>query len=401
MAGFFQVAVEYSNAVLMAMLPHVNDAAQSLDLSLPRPVTTNHVRQFRCDPREGHLGGVLFLKSNFTFWFDRGIVWGVESPHCYFHLQEPEEIPRYYGRLNCTQEEAVDIALRAIAGLGHDVAKLKAAKPQVEAPPKIGTNIVPHFRITWPGTAGFSGPAAEVEVNGEKRCIEMLWLYGHEFSRSPPAISVVRSTPSKHTNALSGGIRLTPVSTARREEILRTILPEMAAYAKRLKLPVPGKITTNHLQDIQCGLLNGEPHLQIILTNGYRLSHTWGYVSSFYSPDCFFTYDWKERGKKADDFLGTLPARLEPLESLARQSLKATEYFKDTRFLDQKPILAGGPDMANKVDLTRFLFYWHLPGRLSEAEKKQLPVELWPTAVVEVDSKTMTVQSVCIIDSKQ
>lgn len=403
MTGLFQVATQYSNAVLLAILPYVNDAAKSLGLSVPRPITTNHIQQFRCDPREGHFGGVLFLTNACTFWFEDGHVSAFESAHCYYGLQDPNQIPRFYGKVRLNQKEAVQIARQAIFKLGHDVARIRNEEPDVAPLERIGNNVVPHYKITWPYVfpGGARGIFARVEVNGKNGAVEEFSLPAKEFSRSPPTIAVTRPPAPKRTNAPSGGIPLTLVSAERQSEILKTVLPEMSAYAQRLKLPAPAEIKTNHLKDIQCGLLNGGPHVQVILANGYRLSYTWGYVSSFYAPDCFFTYDWKEHGKTASDFTGPLPSRLEPLEELARNALKATGQFKAARFLDEKPIFAGGPDLTNKVDITRFLFYWELPGRLTEKEKEEIPPELWPTAIVEVDSKTMRVQSVFIHDPKR
>jgi hypothetical protein len=52
---YIRVTAEYSNAVLLATLPYVTDFSQKLDLPLPAPVTTNHVRSFFTDPHRGRI----------------------------------------------------------------------------------------------------------------------------------------------------------------------------------------------------------------------------------------------------------------------------------------------------------------------------------------------------------
>ena len=39
-----RITADYSNAVLVAVLPYVSDFAQKLDLPVPHPITTAHVQ---------------------------------------------------------------------------------------------------------------------------------------------------------------------------------------------------------------------------------------------------------------------------------------------------------------------------------------------------------------------
>lgn len=406
MMGFVQVTAQYSNAVLLAILPHINEAARSLDLPCDVPITANHVREFRCDPRDGHFGGALFMKNGSTFWFDDGHVSGFESTNCFSALQEPDQIPRLFGRVLVSKGEAISIARAAIEKLGYNVPSIRTAEPHVPPLQKLGTNIVPHYDLSWqeslPGGAELI--IARIEVNGETRRIEKFFLPAQAFARRPPTIEITprqASAVKQKRTPMSGGIPLEKVSAAQEADILRTVLPRFSKLAMNLKLPTPRIITTNHLQEVQCGLVGGTPNVQVILTNGFRFNYQQDSVLGFTGPDAYFSFEWKERGKKRGEFMGPVPSRLEPLESFARNALKATGHFKDTRFLDDKPVFAGGPDMTNKVDITRFMFYWHLPGRLTQTQEDAVPVEMWPTAAVEVDSATMTVHSLAILDVKR
>ena len=52
---WIQVTAQYSNAVLVAMLPYVNDVAQKLDLPIPHPITAEHLSYFDIAPRRNFM----------------------------------------------------------------------------------------------------------------------------------------------------------------------------------------------------------------------------------------------------------------------------------------------------------------------------------------------------------
>src|SRR5438445_11609019 len=49
----------------------------------------------------------------------------MESPNCYFHLQEPNEIPRLYGAMQMTEAEVIQMAQQVIKKLGYNPSWLK------------------------------------------------------------------------------------------------------------------------------------------------------------------------------------------------------------------------------------------------------------------------------------
>src|SRR5690606_13220126 len=103
-----QMTAAYSNAVLLAIMPHITDVAKNLDLPMIRPVQPPHVERFVCDPRKGSIGGWVTLTNGYKFWFLDGHIDMMASPNCYFHLQDPDEIPRFYGVRRMTEAEAVE-----------------------------------------------------------------------------------------------------------------------------------------------------------------------------------------------------------------------------------------------------------------------------------------------------
>lgn len=75
-----QMTAAYSNAVLIAILPHVTDVAKNLDLPILQPVQAAHVERFVCDPRKGSIGGWVTLTNGYKFWFLDERVDIMESP---------------------------------------------------------------------------------------------------------------------------------------------------------------------------------------------------------------------------------------------------------------------------------------------------------------------------------
>jgi hypothetical protein len=62
-----QITTQYSNSVLVAILPFISSFAQTLHLEMATPVTPAQVAEFRCSPRRGEVGGMLILTNGFCF----------------------------------------------------------------------------------------------------------------------------------------------------------------------------------------------------------------------------------------------------------------------------------------------------------------------------------------------
>jgi len=145
-----QITAQYSNAVLVAILPHVSDFADKLNLPILAPVTTSHVLTFKCDPRKEHIGGFMTLTNGYQFTFLDGRVCVYRSPQSYYSLQDPSRIPEFYGPTKVGEREAIMIARNAIRKLGYEDRMFHAENsPLVTPPEKIGTNSVARYRLKW------------------------------------------------------------------------------------------------------------------------------------------------------------------------------------------------------------------------------------------------------------
>ena len=89
-----QMTATYSNAVLVAILPHITDVAQKLELPVATPITQSEIRRYFCDPQVGEIGGFVVLTNGYQFWYGKGHVRMFHSPRDYFVLQNPDLIPK-------------------------------------------------------------------------------------------------------------------------------------------------------------------------------------------------------------------------------------------------------------------------------------------------------------------
>ena len=88
---WIHVTAEYSNAVLVAVMPYVSDVAHKLDLPLPQPptVASCNIVPKRVMAVEVGLHGT---NGNWHFAFNQGYVNIVQGPHDYYAEQDPERI---------------------------------------------------------------------------------------------------------------------------------------------------------------------------------------------------------------------------------------------------------------------------------------------------------------------
>ena len=119
MYDFLQVTAEYSNAVLLAIMPHVSDFATRLDLPMVKPVTLVQVREFRCSWRSDEIGGSIHLINGWQFTVLDGRVCRCRSPQSYYDLQDPEKLSQFYGKVLVSESQAVEAARQAIRKLGY------------------------------------------------------------------------------------------------------------------------------------------------------------------------------------------------------------------------------------------------------------------------------------------
>lgn len=379
----------YSNAVLMAILPHVTDAAKNLDLPILQPVQPAHVWRFVCDPRKGSIGGWVTLTNGYQFWYEHGNVRAMESPHCYFTLQDPDEIPRFYGTMRMTEAEAVHMAQQTIRKLGYHPSWLKTDKPNVElaqTPLQDMPKVIPHFRIQWQRIALHGRKTiAEVEINADAKRPERYWLLGREFERKPPNIPqppVIQPLPAPPPPVSESRLNLLPENqrVAATNEICAKATEMATRLGLLIKLPIhPQNIKESHL-DIMEGDLIGS----ITLKNGYRFGYEHGYISSFAGPN---SDSFAERGFDLRTIYGKVRYTKKQILDYATKQVRKLGCPDRVVFLDQPAFVGGGPS-ENVPGYTRFRVWWQRPGTKSIQDDPNAQF-----TVAEVNGMTLQLES--------
>ncbi len=187
---YVNVTAAYSNAVLVALLPHFSDFAQRTELKTPVPIAAPHIREFRVNPTAGIVGGALTLTNGFRFWFGSGVVDSFHAPRDFFVAQVAETVPEFYGQLRMTENEAVLFAKETIKRLGYREVDVCQDWPmRVRGPFWVKTNCIPFYQIKWeaPDDTGFT----QVSIDAEKREIVGVDLDTKRIRKPPPTIDVV------------------------------------------------------------------------------------------------------------------------------------------------------------------------------------------------------------------
>src|SRR6266496_1375888 len=117
-AQFIEASAQYTNAVLLAVLPYVTDFSRKLDLRPTSEFNTNAAARVVLNPKAGDVSGTVWFTNGYAFHFARGHITGFFSRWAYSRERDPDAIPRYFGRVRLTKAEAVSMARQAIARLG-------------------------------------------------------------------------------------------------------------------------------------------------------------------------------------------------------------------------------------------------------------------------------------------
>jgi hypothetical protein len=200
MLELIHVTAAYSNAVLVAILPHVSDFAKGLDLPTPQPITASQVAWFKPLPVKGQVDGALVLTNNYWFHFSwHGYVCNFRSSNDWFFEQDPAtQAVRYLGKSNMTINEAVQLARDTLRRLGYQPQLMHADGPpkQIEGPFKIDKGVIPFCRITWEGPEGKTAAeerqrdSVRIAIDMAKKAVVELAVEGTNCWRTPLTVDV-------------------------------------------------------------------------------------------------------------------------------------------------------------------------------------------------------------------
>lgn len=343
-----QVTAQYSNAVLVALLPYFSDVGQKLDLPVPHPITMQNVVHSGIDPYRypngDMLGAGIEVQGGWIFGFKWGYVNVVESKHSYFTLQNPDEVPKFFGTVRMTKNEAIQMARDTIKKMGIPLEAVFAEQePRVAPLERVGTNTVPRYRIEWLDPRADTH-AVDIEINADAKRVERIYLRLNEnLHRPPPKIDV--PTPLARTRP--------HVNVEYAWKLLPIVLRAVDDYGKTLGLPIPRPLTTNQVARFEVGDNGGWPHSELELTNGWRFIYRNSMVNGFYSPDNFFDSD--RRAILIKDFVGKTNMTEEQGIALVRRMLAKLNYPTNLIHMDFKPKVLK-PTVRG---IPRYEFWWN------------------------------------------
>jgi hypothetical protein len=154
MEQLIHITATYSNALLVAILPHISDVAKKLDLPIIQPVTSSQVLRFNPNPYKGHLSGSVILTNHWWFSFDqRGFVDSFTAATNWFSADEDAvEHPEHYtGRTTMTTNEIISTARSALLKLGYPPTLTHSdTEPELQGPFELQRGgHVPYCRVLW------------------------------------------------------------------------------------------------------------------------------------------------------------------------------------------------------------------------------------------------------------
>ena len=404
MFEFIQVTAQYSNAVLVAILPQITEFSQKLGLPLPVPIALKQVGQFNCDPHNGQVGGWLRLTNGFEFWYSDGCVKGFSAPHSWYGRREADEdLETFFGSAKMSQNEVVQLARDSLHKLGYSQTALYAdGTPNITKPPAIHKRVIPCYRIQWiePEHGGIS---LDMEIDAGCKAIKNMMVSTRNLSRDPPFVSIeppslapgqapdfLKDAPAEVAN-LFHQLPVSKLTSEQRSELLAAMLPAVSDYAQKLDLPIHRPITTSQVASLDPQFFPQSTYLT--LTNGYQFVYSFGYVQQFRAPHSFFGSS--KLDGRIEDYWGRWMIPEKEAVQLARNTIKKLGYSLELLHLDKTPRIKK-PIKIGIHNIPRYLLNWKfsIPGTDAESSGISSATE------VEVDAEKGCVKSIAIYDIK-
>jgi hypothetical protein len=307
-----QITANYSNAVLVAILPHVSDCAKKLDLPIQQPIDFAQISCFHPMPYQGEIGGTVALTNQYSFFFSSGYVNSFHSPNDWLantndDWTDVEYFKRYLGKDSITTNKAIELARDAFKKLGYNPDEFQLHRPptRFQGPSdveRIGGHI-PYCLVEWDSPESkiqsilgleFS---VQFDVDMQHRQIVGMALSGRRFFRPNPKVSAVPEIETDYQRAGAFGqlaqmrdkipsIHITPAYS---NATLTATLPYVSDFAAKLGLPVSHPLTSGQVVFYQPpAYYNDGFNCRLMLTNHPWFSFVAGYVYEFGSPDDWF-----------------------------------------------------------------------------------------------------------------
>jgi hypothetical protein len=189
MMELIHMTATYSNAVLVAILPHISDFAKKLDLPITQPITTEQVARFAPSPYKGRVEGALWLTNGYWFMFrSAGYVDSFRTPDDVFYDLEyvMEHLTNYMGQTRMTTNEIIALARVTLLKLGYKPDITHAdGMPEMQGPfdLKEGGHM-PYCKLWWEPVKDFDSDGysrIQMEINTREKRVVGFYL---DFART-------------------------------------------------------------------------------------------------------------------------------------------------------------------------------------------------------------------------
>jgi hypothetical protein len=195
------ITATWSNAVLVALLPHFSDCAKQLNLPIPTPIMMSQVAQFHPPIETGAFEAGLWLTNGYTFFYLNGAVTGFNSMRDdWFVQQDIDGLERFVGKDNMTTNEAIVLARNSFVKLGYKPAdfQMDGQPSAIEGPydnERLGH--IPYCRVTWEYRSPTNHCLLEFDVNMNQKRLSGMALVSQKLWRPLPKID---ATPELETD---------------------------------------------------------------------------------------------------------------------------------------------------------------------------------------------------------
>ena len=194
------ITAAYSNAVLLAVLPHVSDTARILNLPVQQPISIEQVDHFNTSRNPDNIGGGLWLTNGYWFAFSNGRVDSFRSPNDWYSNPYFEGVDSITGNDNMTTNDAIALAQTSFSNLGFNPKTFLVNKSPTTFDSPSENKQFPHIpfcRVNWENlntdTPENRNKSYSVKFDVDmqhKQIVGMVLLFGSNYWRANPEIEI-------------------------------------------------------------------------------------------------------------------------------------------------------------------------------------------------------------------
>jgi hypothetical protein len=381
-AQFIEVTAQFSNAVLLAVVPYVTNFAAKVELSPSAEFNTGAVRRVVINPRSDDVSGSIWFTNGCKFGFDHGQISYFQAPNAYTVEQDPERVPTYFGSVRMTPAQAIEFAREKLTRLGYSsAAVLFDFEPELTLPEKVGTNVIPVYEVKWADPRG--GFTVEMEVNAKERALKKLRVSSRNIWQSSFRVGVHPPLRPDHPFT---DFRPRGINPEYGMHLFPIVLSAAMNFSDRIGLALPKPLTTNHIARFWASDNGGWPVAELHLTNGACFVYRGTNMAGYFAPDQFWDDRYNPR-VVLSEVTGRWRMSDSEMIALARYTLRTLGYSNDFIHVEAVPELIKPPGQF-AARIPRCRVEWMYPNSQSMTQ--------W--SYVEIDADKRSVKSVYFDD---